>query len=351
MQSRSRLLRATALAGLLAGSAFGCAQDPKTHTQFTAVTNLPTASGAGGSTGAAGSSGGAGATMSNPDASTINGGMTVGCGMDPMQPVGTYFQYQIPIAGPDLDANNQPKVRTRTYFVRLPTGYDSTKPYRVVYLGPGCGGNAASDVLRLYTYSMTDAILVAIMPLPEFGACFDESVKSVEYPFFDAVHKKIEAAFCVDPTRQFYAGFSTGARLGFMLNCAFPDVLRATSSIQGGLPPLPACVKHPIAMFTVSDTLETGNPYSEGVKAAQGVFAQNGCTGTFMSPMPPGGCGTACTPYDTMAMPLNANTPNCVKYVGCPADYPVIFCTSQGAGHITYEPWSDQALWTFFKSF
>lgn len=351
MLSRSRLLRTAALAGLLAGSAFGCAQDPKTHSMFT--TAVTTTSGGGGSTagsGGGGSTGAAGMSTSDAGTTTADGGMTIGCGMDPMQPIGTYFMYTIPIAGPDLD-NGQPKVRQRTYFVRLPTGYDPTKAYRVVYLGPGCGGNTASDVLRLYTYSMTDAILVAIMPLPEFGACFDESVNSVEYPFFDAVHKKVESSFCVDPSRQFYAGFSTGARLGFMLNCAFPDVLRATSSIQGGLPPLPMCKKHPIAMFTVSDTLETGNPYSEGVKAAQGVFAQNGCTGTFMTPMPPVGCGAACTPYDTMAMPLNANTPNCVKYVGCPADYPVIFCTSQGAGHITYEPWSDQALWTFFKSF
>ena len=75
-----------------------------------------------------------------------------------------------------------------------------------------------------------------MMPLVEFGQCFDETMASVEYPFFDALHKKIESSFCVDPARQFYAGFSTGARLAYMLDCAFPDVLRAVGAIQGQQP-------------------------------------------------------------------------------------------------------------------
>jgi hypothetical protein len=269
--------------------------------------------------------------------------------MAPLRLLGSYIEDHISITGPDLDATNQPKVRDRTYFVRLPANYDPTVPYPVVYLGPGCGANAASDVLRLYTFSMNDAILVAIMPLPEFGACFDESVSSVEYPYFDAVHKTIESSFCVDPDRQFFAGFSTGARLGYMFDCFFPDVLRATASIRGGLPPLPTCKKHPIAQWTVSDTLDTGSPYSEAVQAAGDVFAQNGCTGTFMSPMPPVGCGASCTPYDNGATPLNANTPTCVRYVGCPNDYPIVFCSTQNSGKTTLEPWVDQAIWNFFR--
>jgi hypothetical protein len=305
----------------------------------------------GGGVGAAGGAGSGGGSTGTGGTTPVAGGMTSGCGMAPVQTTGTYVQYHMSVAGPDLDVNTQPKVRDRTYFVRLPTNYDRTVPYRVVYLGPGCGGNTATDVLQIYKFSMNDAILVAMMPLPEFGACFDETAASVEYPYFDAVHKKIESSFCVDPARQFFAGFSTGARLGYMLDCAFPDVLRATASIQGGLPSLPACKPKPIAMFNVSDTLETGNPYSQAVQATQRVFAQNGCTGTFMSPMPPTGCGTSCTSYDPMATPLVAITPSCVKYLGCPGDYPIIFCSSSNAGHITYEPWSDQALWNFFKSF
>jgi poly(3-hydroxybutyrate) depolymerase len=324
-----------------------CKEDPATHSTFvtagTTVTPTPDAM-------MPPPSDGGGTTV---EAGPRTDGRTGGCGMDPNQPSAVYTEYHISIAGPDLDATNQPKVRDRRYYVRVPATYDQTMPYRVVYIGPGCGGNTASEVLRIYDNSMNDAILVAVMPLPEFGGCFDETVNSVEYPFFDALHKKIESSFCVDTARQFYTGFSTGARLGYMLDCAFPDVLRATASIQGALPPIPACKKNPIAMMAVADVQETGNPYAANVQAAQRVFGQNGCTGTFMTPMPPTGCGASCAPYDTGAPPLPAPkpTPTCVKYVGCPADYPVVFCTSQNAGHVTYEPWSDQTFWNFFKQF
>ena len=41
----------------------------------------------------------------------------------------------------------------------------------------------------------------------------------------------------------------------------------------------------------------------------------------------------------------------CVNFTGCPADYPVVFCTTMGAGHTPCEPWSDFAYWNFFKKF
>jgi hypothetical protein len=307
--------------------AFGaCSQDTRTHAEFTAVTStsIPDAA-------------------STPDSSSnLDGpradGMTSGCGIEPTQ-FPPYTEYHLSVAGPDLDANMQPKVRDRIYFVRLPMTYDQNKPYRTVYLAPGCGGNTASEVIRLYTYSMDDAILVAMMPLPEFGGCFDETVNSVDYAFFDALHKKIEGSFCVDPARQFFAGFSTGARLGFMLDCAFPDVLRATATIQGALPPLPTCKDHPIAGFFVADTQETGNPYQSNVMAAERLLMQNGCTGKAMAP------------FDPMTKAAAPPTTSCIQYTGCPADYPVVFCTTMGQGHKTFEPWSDEAFWNFFKKF
>jgi poly(3-hydroxybutyrate) depolymerase len=359
---QSRRLRTVALAGLSALAA--CAQDPNTHASFTAVASTPSPDAATPPPDAAAPPPDAAAPPPDaatppPDAVAHADGQTSGCGMDPGQtPNAMYVPYHLSVSGPDMDANMQLKVRDRSYFVRLPNTYDPTVPSRVVYLAPGCGGSTAAEVIRLYSASMDQAILVAMMPLLEFGGCFDETMTSVEYPFFDALHKKIESSFCVDPDRQFYAGFSTGARLGFMLDCAFPDVLRATATIQGALPPLPTCRKHPIAAFFVADTQEMGNPYQSNVMAAQQVFKQNGCTGTFMSPMPPTGCGTACANYDTGATPLPPMT-TCVRYTGCPAAYPVVFCSSVGLGHITYEkytttstaPWSDQAFWNFFKAF
>jgi poly(3-hydroxybutyrate) depolymerase len=338
---QSRLLRTALLAGLLACFNVACKEDPNTHSTFTAVTSMmPTSD----------------ASMPPPpmDADLQHAdGNTSGCGMDPNQASGTYTPtpYHLSVAGPDLDASGQPKVRDRVYYVRLPTNYDQTMPNRVVYLGPGCGGNTYTEVFSLYKASGDNAILVAMMPvgpttefpMGEFLGCFDERMNSVEIPFFDALHKKIESQFCVDPARQFYAGFSTGARLGFMLDCSFSDVLRGTATDQGALPPLPTCKKNPIAGFFLADTMETGNPYQSNVMAANRLAMQNGCTGTFQN----------ATAFDPMTMAPAYPTTACVKFTGCPADYPIVFCTTMGQGHMMFENgyWSDQAFWNFFKQF
>jgi polyhydroxybutyrate depolymerase len=308
---------------LPAALSLACKEDPNTHSIFTAVvTSVPDAA------------------MPPTDSGTTSfdgprgDGKTAGCGMDPGQPNAMYTQYQITAAG-----------HVRTYFVRLPSNYDQTVPYRVAYLAPGCGGNSYSEVFMLNRASMENAILVAMLPIPDlpYNGCFEETINSIEYPFFDALHQKIESQFCVDTERQFYAGFSTGARLGYMLGCAFPDVLRATATDQGGLPPLPTCKNHPMSGFFIADTMEMGNPYQQNVAAANRLAMQNGCTGNFNN----------ATPFDPMTMAPAYPTTVCVKYTGCPADYPIVFCTTMGQGHIMYEDkfWSDQAFWNFFKQF
>jgi polyhydroxybutyrate depolymerase len=329
---QSRPLRCAATVGLVGLATLGaCKQDPATHVTFTAV--------AGTTLDASGTSDAPAAATS--DALPTSDGSTSGCGMAPNQILGKYVQYHISIAGPDVDAANKPKVRDRIYYVRLPTTYDATTPLRVVYLGNGCGGTTADTVLNINLASKEQAILVA--PIASSDApylqCFDETINSIEYPFFDALHKLIESTYCVDPARQFYAGFSTGAWLGNMLGCVFPDVLRAYATIQGGLPPLPTCKKHPIANFTLADTLETGNPYMSNVMASERVQTANGCTGMAMAP------------YDTGPATTLPPTASCVTYTGCPTDEPVVFCTTTGQGHQQFEPFSDEAFWNFFKQF
>ncbi|MDB4979361.1 MAG: hypothetical protein JWM82_113 [Myxococcales bacterium] len=319
-----------------------CAQDAKTSVPFSVTATGPVDAG--------GAASDATMTMTSVDAMAADGG-TSGCGMDPGQNIGQFLAYHMSVSGPDLDANNKPKVRDRLYFVRLPKSYDSTTPFRVVYLGTGCGGTVASDVIQLNKAANEEAILVAPMPLQEFGQCFDERVMSVEYPFFDALHKKIEASFCVDPGRQFYAGFSTGARLGNMLGCVFPDVLRAFATVQGALPPLPACKDHPIANFTMADTLETGNPYQANVMASQHVLTANKCADPTASPSTPPPVTATYDPGTTAACTGYSGPIKCVTYPGCAADYPVVFCTTTAAGHTPCEPWSDFAFWNFFKKF
>jgi hypothetical protein len=308
----------------------------------------------------------------------------------------------------------------RTYFVRLPNGYDKTKPYRVIYLGPGCSPATTNmpkgfpmDTDPNSTGAQTGAILVQMEqgtynPAAYNGAtcsisntagcnassnyCFDDWASepgtptvsaipdgtmgaiAMERAYFEALHKAIEANYCVDTTRQFYAGYSSGGWMAQQLGCWFPDVLRAQANVTGGLPPIikanangpnSYCVKHKIAAFLIHDDMDPSNGFAGSVDSAKRLFALNGCTGT----MPGGGtAGGPPSPGSTAALPAGLASytisdsagktlvPNgasfaCYQYTTCPKDAPIIFCVSTGSGHQDQHTSADPAFWEFFSRF
>ena len=182
--------------------------------------------------------------------------------------------------------------------------------------------------------------------------CFDDGAastcpNSVEYGYFDLLHKTIEADFCVDTDRQFYAGYSSGGWMAHQLGCQFPDVLRAQASVTGGLPlvirdGIETCVDHPIAAFLIHDASDTSNPYSGSIAALERLLAVNHCAGgTTMREAP-------IAPYTITAVPNN-NDFNCLQYTGCPPEYPIVFCTSRGKAHDAQATAAVPGFWEFFK--
>jgi hypothetical protein len=192
---------------------------------------------------------------------------------------------------------------------------------------------------------MEDAILVAIMPLQEFGQCFDETMNSVEYPFFDAVHKKIESTFCVDPGRQFYSGFSTGARLGYMLDCAFPDVLRAVATIQGAQPPLPVC-RRTTSASSSSRTRWREPVHGERHRGQRDVMQNDAGRSSRPCPRRLRGGVRPTTPWRRH----RSRRRQCVK-AGVPEDGPIVFCSTIGQEPQDVRAWSVQAFWNSSKAF
>ena len=163
--------------------------------------------------------------------------------------------------------------------------------------------------------------------------CFDDgagttSPESVEYGYFDLLHKRIENDFCVDTDEQFYAGYSSGGWMAHQLGCQFPDVLRAQASVTGGLPPVirdgtKTCVDHPIAAFLIHDCDGPVEPVfgiGRGAGAAARAEQVRGRTTMREAPI---------EPYTITGVPNNADF-NCLRYTGCPAEYPIVFCTSRG---------------------
>jgi hypothetical protein len=303
-----------------------------------------------------------------------NRGRSAGCGKPAAQTAGQYKEYPLTVG---CEAAN---ARDRLYYVRLPPGYDPARAYRTVYLGPGCGPPQDSTPTIAKAYAMEaaadpDAILIAMeqgfynkaeynqgdcTDSPGGGAsnlchyCFDDGAgttcpESVEYGYFDLLHKRIENDFCVDTDRQFYAGYSSGGWMAHQLGCQFPDVLRAQASVTGGLPPVirdgsKACVDHPIAAFLIHDATDPSNPYSGSVAALERLLALNKCAGgTTMRAAP-------VEAYTITGVPNNQDF-TCVRYTGCPAAYPIVFCTSRGKSHDAQAGAAVPGFWEFFKSF
>jgi len=299
-------------------------------------------------------------------------GASAGCGKPAAQALGQYKKFALTVA---CEAEN---ARDRLYYVRLPPGYDPSRPYRVIYLGPGCGPPqdstpTTSKVYPLQTASDPNAILVAMeqgfynkaeynhgdcsddpaSPVDNLcHYCFDDGAgttcpESVEYGYFDQLHKAVENDFCVDTDRQFFAGYSSGGWMAHQLGCQFPDVLRGQASVTGGLPLVirdgtKACVDHPIAAFLIHDAQDPSNPYSGTIAALERLLKLNKCAGgTTMREAP-----TAL--YEIAGSPNNVDF-NCVRYTGCPAEYPIVFCTSRGKMHSDQASAAIPGFWQFFE--
>jgi hypothetical protein len=299
-------------------------------------------------------------------------GHSAGCGKATTQATGKYVRFTLTVECQADDA------RDRLYYVRLPPNYDPAKAYRTVYLGPGCGPPqdlvGATKVYPMETASDPDAILIALEQgfynkaeynsancvdpaRADAGAtgqlchyCFDDgaattSPDSVEYGYFDRLHKQIEDDYCVDTSEQFYAGYSSGGWMAHQLGCQFPDVLRAQASVTGGLPPAihngtKICVDHPIAAFLIHDSADPSNPYSGSVTALERLLRLDECHGDK---------DTAPHEAYTIAGMPNSSTFNCVKYNACLANYPVVFCTTLGYNHDAQSGAAVPGFWQFFK--
>jgi poly(3-hydroxybutyrate) depolymerase len=275
------------------------------------------AAGSAGSTGTAGSGGGSGLP---------NAVKSMGCGKAAGQELGMFVNHKETITASALVTE---KWQPREYWVRLPANYDSNRAYPAVFVGPGCGGKG-NNAQPIQNASGNDAIVVGI----DYSAsatgrdCFmTEAFPDPEVNYVEETAANVEAAFCVDKSRLFIEGFSSGSWIAYMEGCVdggpgglFKGIGTATGNWQGSLPDT-AC-KGPVAFFGSHDS---GDPqgYNMYPGGRDHVLKLNGCT------MP-----AVTTPYDAGPMvkaPTGNSTVTCVQYMGCQA--PTVFCTTTGLGH------------------
>ncbi|HEX2871001.1 MAG TPA: hypothetical protein VHP33_07095, partial [Polyangiaceae bacterium] len=208
------------------------------------------AAGSGGASAGSGS-GGTGAGLPGAKASK-------GCGKAATQPLEMFVNYKETITPSALVTE---KWQNREYWVRLPAGYDPNRPYPTVFVGPGCGGKG-NNAIPIQKASGNDAIVVGIdySSAATGRDCFmTESFPDPEVNYVEETAANVKAAFCVDESRLFIEGFSSGSWIAYMMGCVgggpgglFKGNGTATGNWQGSLPDS-AC-KGPIAFMGSHDS-------------------------------------------------------------------------------------------------
>jgi hypothetical protein len=319
-----------------------------------------TAGSGGGNAGSGGGGGAGGAGQSRA------GKKSAGCGMAPNGALATSFtnhRIAIPTCAPctipncprnciapqfapgGRDAQMTPNGETfidRDYTIEIPADYQVDKPYPVYYGADGCGPAPPQKGPGFSAPGENGVIKVGLqqVSLASNGMCFADGgirctpdianvadcVNGPEIPYLLAVMSWVEANFCVDLGAEFVGGGSSGAWEALLAGCAATDKVRGTYSVAGGLREHRWACNGPMATFMIVTDLDTNNPVGPltklntiedtfgAIPARDEILTRNGCVGKTTAP-------------------FDAKYPSCVKYTGCPAAYPVVWCEFAGGSH------------------
>jgi polyhydroxybutyrate depolymerase len=297
-----------------------------------------------GPSGAAGAGGGA-ARGAIGGAAGAGGLARSGCGVAP------------PAVGPSNPqtinvTDNTGATIPRQFYVSVPSNYDPSRPYRLIfawhYYSGSASGLAAIDsggapdaatttgpppVPGYYGVQplLPDAIYVAGQGLSTTPGDATTSswtnANDEDIAFTKSMIAWIESNFCVDSARILSVGMSVGGYMSNTVGCEMPDVFRAIA-VMSGAAPGSACKSHDIAAWMTHGTADTTISISSDETARDQFLADNYC-GATMEPVDPSPC---------------------VSYDGCDSGYPVVWCPVEGEGH-AIPTFAAGGIATFFSQF
>lgn len=240
--------------------------------------------------------------------------------------------------------------QSRSYIIRIPSGYDNSHPYRLIFAfhwnggtmqdidGGGTSG-ATWSYYGLQAQANNSTIFVAAQGLNNgWGNSGGADLKLV-----DDLVSLIEGDLCVDTTQIYSVGFSYGGSMSYELACARPNVFRAVAVYSGGV--LSGCDggTKPVAYLGIHGVSDGTLNISGGRMMRDRFVMNNGCTPQ-SPPEPSAGSGKhICTPYQ-----------------GCTAGHPVEWCAFDGGhtpgnvdggGDDGAKTWTKGEVWKFFTQF
>jgi len=276
----------------------------------------------GGSAGSA-MGGGAGSGMSGSGGGLTNPVPSQGCGRASATP-------------PDGDGTISVGGKDRQYIIRIPSGYESTKPNRIIFAFHGMQGsakqvdngdppNAGLDPTGPYYGIKEHADDHTIFVAGQADGTWQNS----DVDYVKALVDKFKTELCLDESRILATGFSMGGIMTLRVACNLADVFRAVAPMSCSLSAAscPAGGGH-IAYWSSHGTMDTTIDISNGIAARDEFRKRNGCN--MDDPMPIGDNG-------------------CVAYQGCDPGYPVEWCEFDGIHQPP--PFSGPEIWGFLSQF
>lgn len=218
---------------------------------------------------------------------------------------------------------------TRTYILDVPGTYDSNIPYPIIF---GFHGMTTSgEMFRSAWYgnllsAMAEEVIVVHPDALGDPTAWDTAR---DVPYFDALLAHLETQLCVDPSRVFATGHSSGGFFTDTLGCQRGEVLRGIAPVSGGGPMVwggNSCAGQVAAWIAHADNDETV-AFSNGEGSRDYWGEANSCDLTASTPATP---------------------EECVDYVGCDTAYPLRWCVYHD-GH-NWPSFAPQGMWDFFKN-
>lgn len=238
--------------------------------------------------------------------------------------------------------------KQRLYITNVPANYNSSNPYRLIFMFHGLGNSAAAvangqqgflpfmGLPPLANADQAGAISVAPDGLNQGWA----NSGGEDIAFVDQVIKEIEAKLCIDQNRRFSTGFSYGASMTYAIACTRAKQFRGVAVVSGAQ--LSGCAggKDPIAYYGQHGSSDGTIPIASGKQLRDTFVANNGCT------------------KQTTTDAVNGSgTLVKTQYQNCDPNYPVTWISFDG-GHTSTpmtrgasKSFTPDETWNFFKQF
>jgi poly(3-hydroxybutyrate) depolymerase len=241
--------------------------------------------------------------------------------------------------------------QARSFILRIPDGYNNTRPYRLIFgyhwrggtmndVASGGSSGAAWAYYGMQQQSNNSAILVAPQGLGNGWS----NTNGQDVTFTDDMIRVLENDLCVDTTQRFAMGFSFGGGMSYAIACARANVFRAVVVYAGAQ--ISGCSggSQPIGYFGIHGISDNVLNISLGRSLRDRFISNNGCTPQ-NAPEPAPGSGR----HITTTYSCRAGFPvRWAAFDGGHGPAPVEGCSGCEDGVRT---WTKGEAWQFISSF